>query len=629
MSTIQQAGRPLVPTRRIPGFAGGVSAAAPRLALGAVVALAALLRFHDLGSMALNPYYDAAVRSMGTSWHAFLVGAFNPNASVAVDKPPLGLWAQVATTKLFGFTSFALLLPEALASTLAVVLLYDLVRRPFGRVAGLGAAAALAVLPVEVMTARSDTMDGVMMALLVLAAWLVYRAVEKGRTRELYAAAAVVGLGFETKLFAALVAVPALAVLFLVGSQVPWPRRLGQLALAGAVMAVVGLAWTAGFALSPSATRPFPLGSSNGSVWNTVFVYNGIGRLTSKSTQTAGDKLTPPGVTRLFDGGPIHLDLLVGMTLFAALAFAVVAALLSLARGRQFARAPLALALAIATWLVLAAAVVSYMKHMPVRYLEVLAPPLAALLGIGIAGAVSAAVRLPGAGVRARTGLRLGAAVAVVGAAGATAVYQDGAAGTLPPAALVAGTAAVVVLVVAWLIMRHGAARGGPATVAASLLLVAVLAAPASQSIALVRSQAADGGALGAMPSSTIRELSSYLTQHRGNARYEFAAATAALAAPLIVADHQPVMILAGTPFHPLVSARGLGRAVRSGQVRYVLISSRLIDHRVHPFPARTEREQIPSWVVAHGTDVTRQTGLHGYGVLYRVSPRAAPPRRA
>jgi uncharacterized membrane protein YphA (DoxX/SURF4 family) len=221
--------------------------------------------------------------------------------------------------------------------------------------------------------------------------------------------------------------------------------------------------------------------------------------------------------------------------------------------------------------------------------------------------------------------LRLGAGIAVIAAAGATVIYQHGAAGRLPATALAAVAAAVVVLVVAWLTAGHA----GPAiaAIAASLLLVAVLAAPASQSIALVRSQATDGGALGAMPSSTIRGLSRYLTQHRAGTRYEVAAATAEVAAPLIVADHQPVMILAGTPFHPLVSPRGLARAVRSGQVRYVLISSRPIDHHVHTFPARTEREQIPSWVVAHGTDVTRQTGLHGYGVLYRFSPQSVAPR--
>jgi hypothetical protein len=110
------------------------------------------------------------------------------------------------------------------------------------------------------------------------------------------------------------------------------------------------------------------------------------------------------------------------------------------------------------------------------------------------------------------------------------------------------------------------------------------------------------------------------LTSHRGNARYELAAYNATLAAPLIVADGRPVMVLAGTPFHQLVRPRGLARAVRAGDVRYVLISSRPGSHPVHPFPARSPRSEIPSWVVRHGTDVTRQAGLHGYGMLYRVS---------
>src|SRR3712207_4418804 len=146
------------------GIAGATGRLAPRLALGAIVAAAAALRFSAVAAVELNPYYDAAVRSMGTSWHAFLYGAFEPGASVATDKPPLDLWLQVASTKLLGFTPFALHLPQALASVLAVALLYDLVRRGFGVVAGLAAAAALAVLPIDVLTARSDTMDSVMAA---------------------------------------------------------------------------------------------------------------------------------------------------------------------------------------------------------------------------------------------------------------------------------------------------------------------------------------------------------------------------------------------------------------------------------------------------------------------------------
>jgi hypothetical protein len=117
-----------------------------------------------------------------------------------------------------------------------------------------------------------------------------------------------------------------------------------------------------------------------------------------------------------------------------------------------------------------------------------------------------------------------------------------------------------------------------------------------------------------------VSALSRYLTKHRGNQRYEFAVLEAHIAAPLIVADHQPTLILAGTPYHQLVSERGLSRAVHAGEVRYVLMSSRPIDHSPHPFTPRTPRQQMAAWVIRHGTDVTRQAGIHGYGMLYRLA---------
>ena len=119
--------------------------------------------------MADDPFYDGAVRTMGGSWHAFLTGAIDPAATVAVDKPPGYLWLQVAATKVVGFGSVGLHLPAAIAGCVAVVALYDALRTLFGRAAGLAGAIALAVLPVAVITARSDTMDSVVAALDVVA----------------------------------------------------------------------------------------------------------------------------------------------------------------------------------------------------------------------------------------------------------------------------------------------------------------------------------------------------------------------------------------------------------------------------------------------------------------------------
>ncbi|HYM44986.1 MAG TPA: glycosyltransferase family 39 protein, partial [Solirubrobacteraceae bacterium] len=137
---------------------------------------AAALRLVHIGRIAPDPFYDAAVRSMGLSWHNLFFGAFEPGGSVAIDKPPVDLWLQVGSVKLLGFSSTTLKLPEAFAGILSVPLLFAAVRRLWSTPAGLAAALGLAVLPVEVITSRSDTMDGVMMALIVLTLWLIARA---------------------------------------------------------------------------------------------------------------------------------------------------------------------------------------------------------------------------------------------------------------------------------------------------------------------------------------------------------------------------------------------------------------------------------------------------------------------
>jgi ABC-type Fe3+ transport system permease subunit len=162
-------------------------------AVALITLAAAVLRLTHIGRVSPDPFYDAAVRSMGLSWHNFFFGAFEPGGSVSIDKPPVDLWLQVLSVKLLGFSSTTLKLPEAFAGIAAVPLLFATVRRVWGAPAGLAAALALAILPVEVITSRSDTMDGVMMVLMVLALLFLVRASETGRNAWLLAAAATLG----------------------------------------------------------------------------------------------------------------------------------------------------------------------------------------------------------------------------------------------------------------------------------------------------------------------------------------------------------------------------------------------------------------------------------------------------
>ena len=109
-----------------------------------------------------NHYYTAATVSMLQSWHNFFYVAAEPGGAVSVDKPPLGLWLQAISAFVFGVNTFGVLLPELLAGVLSVALLYRLVSRRFGYLAGLLAALALAITPVAVATDRNNTIDSLL-----------------------------------------------------------------------------------------------------------------------------------------------------------------------------------------------------------------------------------------------------------------------------------------------------------------------------------------------------------------------------------------------------------------------------------------------------------------------------------
>ena len=85
----------------------------PHLALVPVLALSAVLNVHNLSQNGYaNIFYSAGAKSMLRSLHNFSFVSFDPGGLIMVDKPPLGLWLQVASAKLFGFGPLALLFPR-------------------------------------------------------------------------------------------------------------------------------------------------------------------------------------------------------------------------------------------------------------------------------------------------------------------------------------------------------------------------------------------------------------------------------------------------------------------------------------------------------------------------------------
>src|SRR5437588_10976356 len=69
-----------------------------------------------------NTYYSAAVRSMATSWHDFLFASLDKTGLMTVDKPPLALWVQALSARIFGFHPLSVLVPQALEVAAAAAL---------------------------------------------------------------------------------------------------------------------------------------------------------------------------------------------------------------------------------------------------------------------------------------------------------------------------------------------------------------------------------------------------------------------------------------------------------------------------------------------------------------------------
>lgn len=260
-----------------------------RIALGVIVLIAAFLNFYQLGQGGYpNMYYAAAIKSMLTSWHNFFFVSFDPGGFVTIDKPPLGFWLQAASAKLFGLSPWSVLLPQALAGLAAVPLLYHLVRRTFGPVPGLLAALALALTPITVVMSRNNSIDSVLTLTILLASWPVLKAAETGRLRWLLLGAALVGLAFNVKTLEAYMIVPALALVYLLGSSVRWPKRILHLVLALVVMAVISLSWMTIVDLTPTSQRPYVGSSSTNSELELALGYNGIQRITGNMFRGGG-----------------------------------------------------------------------------------------------------------------------------------------------------------------------------------------------------------------------------------------------------------------------------------------------------------------------------------------------------
>jgi 4-amino-4-deoxy-L-arabinose transferase-like glycosyltransferase len=379
----------LEPTER-PSEPPGRDAAWVRPGLVVLLVGTGLLYMWGLGASGwANSFYSAAVQAGTKSWKAFFFGSSDASNFITVDKPPAALWVMEISARIFGVNSWSILVPQALEGVAAVGLLYATVRRWFSASAGLIAGAIMALTPVAALIFRFNNPDALLVLLLVGSAYALTRSLEDGSSKWLMLASGLIGFGFLAKMLQAFVVVPGFALVYLLAAPPRLRKRLVQLLMAGVVMFASAGWWVALVELVPASSRPYIGGSTNNSVLNLIFGYNGFGRLTGNETGSvtggggaarAGSSMWgPTGWTRMFNsefGGQAS------WLIPAALILGVAGLVVTMRRPRtDRARAAIILW---GSWLVVTALVFSLSKGIIHPYYTVaLAPAIGALVGIG------------------------------------------------------------------------------------------------------------------------------------------------------------------------------------------------------------------------------------------------------
>jgi 4-amino-4-deoxy-L-arabinose transferase-like glycosyltransferase len=552
---------------REPALADRLRARAP---LALLLSATAVLYLWGLGrSGYANEFYAAAVKAGTQSWKAFLFGSLDPSNFITVDKPPASLWLMELSGRVFGFSSWSMLVPEALTGVASVWLLYATVRRWFTQPAALLAGAILALTPVAALMFRFNNPDALLALLLVVAAYATTRAIERGSAGWLALAGAAVGLGFITKMMEAFLVLPALAAAYVIAAPGPVRRRLAHVLLSGLALVVAGGWWVALVELTPASARPYVGGSTGNSILDLIWGYNGLGRLDGQGIGSGGGFSGTPGLLRLFNG---EMGTQISWLLPAAL-LALAYGLAHTARRPRTDRTRAAL-IVWGGWLVVTGLVFSYMSGViHPYYTNLLAPPIAVLLGV-------AGVELwrHRGNLLAATGLAL---MLIATSAWSYVLLER--TPTWHPAlrllVLVGGLAAAVALVA---VTNRG---GVPLQAAlAALVTAAALAAPAAYTLATASTaesgstvaagpSSGGGGFGGGAPGGRTATASTTLAQLiSASTGYRWAAATSSsmTAAPLELATGKAVMAIGGfTGSDNSITLAAFERLVAAHEIHY------------------------------------------------------------
>ena len=237
-----------------------------------------------------NAYYTSAVTSMLQNFHNFFFASFDQGGFVTVDKPPVAFWVQTMFASVFGVYGWSVILPQALAGVGSVLLIYTLVKPSFGKTAARLAALVAACTPIAAAVSRTNNVDSLLVFTLLVATWMLFKAVRTKTWSWSIAAFGMIGVGFNIKMLQAYMVLPAFYLFYLLAFKVNWKKKLSILAASTAALLIVSLSWPLIVDSIPSANRPYIGSSQTNSVLELAFGYNGIARLTGQGGPGGGNK---------------------------------------------------------------------------------------------------------------------------------------------------------------------------------------------------------------------------------------------------------------------------------------------------------------------------------------------------